>query len=504
MPTCSFHLSAGRAPAAADEVVLDAATADRGDLNVGDTTLVRAPQPIEVTIVGLTKFGDLDGGRRRDVRGVHHPGSAAVSVGFERPGVLGRSARRPGVAGGVALTIAATSSPDGALMRAGLAAIFLVVGAVVLGPVVARPTAAVLGAPLSMMRGQTGRLARRNAMRNPLRTAGSASALMVGTAVVVLFAAFGSSIKPSINDAVDRTFGGDLVIVQDNFSGVAIDPAVDPAVAALPEVDATAALANVVMTVHGADTFLTAVQPSKLNAVLDLDVLSGDLAGMTDGRMAVSRHYVTDEGLADIRCSGLDVDRHRQRCRSRRHRGSRRRHHHGAGAHRPRSAPLGKFRRGGRRSIGDPRFVPPLFGSEWCDVRYTIEVPRDIDVQVSADNDGVSISNVDGAVELHSDNGSIRATDLTGNVQMSSDNGGVRGTGLAGDSVTANSDNGSVNIEMIEAPRTVQATSDNGSVTIVVPQGDETYVGGHQYRQRTSRQPVAHRFHQRSSRDGAK
>lgn len=140
----------------------------------------------------------------------------------------------------------------------------------------------------------------------------------------------------------------------------------------------------------------------------------------------------------------------------------------------------GLRRSGSSVGVDDGRLVIhgscPLFGSEWCDVRYTIEVPRDIDVQVSADNDGVSISNVDGAVELHSDNGSIRATDLTGNVQMSSDNGGVRGTGLAGDSVTANSDNGSVNIEMIEAPRTVQATSDNGSVTIVVPQGDETYV----------------------------
>ena len=51
-------------------------------------------------------------------------------------------------------------------------------------PSSARPAAAVLGAGPALVRGVTGRLARRNAMRNPRRTAASASALMVGTAVV--------------------------------------------------------------------------------------------------------------------------------------------------------------------------------------------------------------------------------------------------------------------------------------------------------------------------------
>ena len=65
-----------------------------------------------------------------------------------------------------------------------------IVGAVVLGPVVARPAAGVLG--IAAGRSFGGRLARRNAMRNPRRIAGSASALMVGTAVVALFTTFGS------------------------------------------------------------------------------------------------------------------------------------------------------------------------------------------------------------------------------------------------------------------------------------------------------------------------
>ena len=101
----------------------------------------------------------------------------------------------------------------------------MLVGFVVLGPVVARPAAAVLGAGAGATRGFTGRLARRNAMRNPRRIAGSAAALMVGTAVVALFTTFGSSVKASIDDMVDDNFGGDLVVAQTDFSGAGIDPA---------------------------------------------------------------------------------------------------------------------------------------------------------------------------------------------------------------------------------------------------------------------------------------
>ena len=61
---------------------------------------------------------------------------------------------------------------------------------------VARPVAGVVGGPLTF-RGMSGTLARRNAMRNPRRTAGTASALMVGVAVVTLFTVVAASVKQS-------------------------------------------------------------------------------------------------------------------------------------------------------------------------------------------------------------------------------------------------------------------------------------------------------------------
>ena len=117
----------------------------------------------------------------------------------------------------------------------------------------------------------------------------------------------------------------------------------------------------------------------------------------------------------------------------------------------------------------------PIFGSQWCDVRYTIEVPGDVDVVVSGDNDGIRVTGIDGRVELHSDNGTIWATDITGDVDLSADNGSIRATGLTSDSVRATSDNGNIEIQMLVAPQTVRATSDNGNVEVVLPRGDEVY-----------------------------
>ncbi|HEY3240439.1 MAG TPA: ABC transporter permease, partial [Acidimicrobiia bacterium] len=102
---------------------------------------------------------------------------------------------------GVAVVLAAVlGGGDGVLARAGLGAGATIVGVVVFGPVIARPAAGAIGWPLPRLRGVTGLLARQNAMRNPRRTAGTASALMVGVAVVTLFTVVAASIKQSIDD----------------------------------------------------------------------------------------------------------------------------------------------------------------------------------------------------------------------------------------------------------------------------------------------------------------
>ena len=70
-------------------------------------------------------------------------------------------------------------------------------GVIVLAPLFARPLSRVIGSPPAAA--LTGRLARANAMRNPRRTAATASALMIGVGLVGFITVMGSSAKASID-----------------------------------------------------------------------------------------------------------------------------------------------------------------------------------------------------------------------------------------------------------------------------------------------------------------
>jgi len=194
-------------------------------------------------------------------------------------------------------TVAASTSASNAMALAGVGALATLVGAVVLGPVVARPAAAILGTVPRLVRGQTGLLARRNAMRDPRRTAASASALMVGTAVVALFTTFGASIKATIDHSIDQDFAGDLVVLSDDPNGIGLDPTVAINIAALPYVARSVGLGTGVMLVDGAAADPTIADPSNLDAVLDLGVSSGSIDDVTSGYVAVSEKYADSHSL---------------------------------------------------------------------------------------------------------------------------------------------------------------------------------------------------------------
>lgn len=56
-----YRLAEGRVPAASGEVMINRGAADKGGLKVGDRTVLRTPDPVGVTVVGLATFGGEDG-----------------------------------------------------------------------------------------------------------------------------------------------------------------------------------------------------------------------------------------------------------------------------------------------------------------------------------------------------------------------------------------------------------------------------------------------------------
>jgi putative ABC transport system permease protein len=195
--------------------------------------------------------------------------------------------------GGIVLVIAAVAG-GGGIAPAGLGAVLTIVGIVVLGPVVARPAARWLGAPLPRIKRMTGVLARQNATRNPRRTAATASALMVGVAVVTLFTVFAASVKASIDDTVSKQFGGDLVIATQNFSAAGLSPAMTNDLRALPEVATATGQGIGTMTINGETEDVSNVEFRQYGELLDLGVQQGSVSELTDNQIAVSKSAAED------------------------------------------------------------------------------------------------------------------------------------------------------------------------------------------------------------------
>jgi putative ABC transport system permease protein len=122
----------------------------------------------------------------------------------------------------IGLFISGISTTD-RLLAIGVGAAATFVGVAMLAKTLVPPLARVLGWPAVRVGGAAGSLARGNAMRNPQRTASTASALMIGLALVTLVSVLASGLKTSFESAVNSIFKGQYAVTAtDNFSPISI------------------------------------------------------------------------------------------------------------------------------------------------------------------------------------------------------------------------------------------------------------------------------------------
>ncbi len=186
------------------------------------------------------------------------------------------------------------------LWPAGAGAVLALAAFVVLGPVAATAAVRVLGRPLDRLRGVTGGLARRNALRSPRRTAATASALMIGVAVVSLFTVFGASLKATMDQTVSRSFAGDVAVSTPSFGagGSGLSPRLAAAVQRLPEVDTAVGLGRGVAEVNGSGRALTVTDPLALQRTFDLGTVRGSLSELGTHGIAITEKEAEKQGLA--------------------------------------------------------------------------------------------------------------------------------------------------------------------------------------------------------------
>ncbi|MBO3752302.1 ABC transporter permease [Streptosporangiaceae bacterium NEAU-GS5] len=214
-----------------------------------------------------------------------------------------RSLRMRALVGGVLLVAGGGLLATG-LLGAGIAyvgggALLVFLAVAMLSPLFARPVTRVLGAPFRRLFGATGRLASENARRNPRRTSATASALMIGMALIATVSVLATSMNASVDKALDASLGADFQISAGGSFGPAatFDPSVSADVARVPGVASATAMRYAQVKMGAELRNVTVGDPVKLAAPFKLAAESGTLA-LRDGQVLIDASTAEDNKWA--------------------------------------------------------------------------------------------------------------------------------------------------------------------------------------------------------------
>ncbi|MEV6123465.1 FtsX-like permease family protein [Streptomyces sp. NPDC052077] len=187
-------------------------------------------------------------------------------------------------AAGVAVVLAATTmkGSDGQAPM-GLGAVLLIIGVFILTPLLSRPLIAA-AAPLLRVFGIAGKLARQNSVRNPRRTAATASALMIGLTLITGMTVMAGSLQKSIDRMASSAIRADYVVSMAN--GNPLSPDVGEKLGRAEGVTALSPLRNSPSRIGGETEYLTGVDGATIGALTDLTVEEGDFT-VTGTRIVV-------------------------------------------------------------------------------------------------------------------------------------------------------------------------------------------------------------------------
>lgn len=177
----------------------------------------------------------------------------------------------------------------------GLGALVMVLGVYVLSALLARPAAALIGAPLARFAGVAGQLARRNAGRSPRRTSATAAAIMIGIALITMASTLSSSLQSAVDDIFATGVDAELVVTptdQVSLTGFPHELAVRAA--ALPEVAAVSRLQIGPVLLDGEQTTVAGLQANYAD-FFTVDDVAGSLE-LGRGDLMAGTDYARERG----------------------------------------------------------------------------------------------------------------------------------------------------------------------------------------------------------------
>lgn len=203
--------------------------------------------------------------------------------------------------GAAGLVVAVLTPDDHGSALAGVGAGLLMLGTLLLAPFLVRHTLGVLAAVFVATVRPLGRLARGNVVRNPRRTANTASALMIGMALVGAASVLAASATASTRAIVDDGWSSDFSI-QSATGNVPIGAVTDTR--ALASVNAVDVLTYGPAVATGPGETASAENPVMVVGLpvgafgrsVKIDAVTGTLDTLAQGQIAVQKTIATDRG----------------------------------------------------------------------------------------------------------------------------------------------------------------------------------------------------------------
>ena len=241
-----------------------------------------------VVTLGSALLPALRASRTRPIEALRQAGAADESMGLIR-GLIGILVL---IGSGWWLTQALLG--ERTADTTGLAALVFLVGAILVAPALARLFAVAAAPLLGLIGGVAGRLAGRNAARSPRRVAATAAALMIGLSLAAGATVIVASARQSINDLIDRTFVGDVLVSAQNGRGFSTKIA--DSVRDVEGVQFVISLADGDALVDGEPDRISAVGGGPVEEVAAVGLTGLDIDQLT-GQAVANEVWAADRGL---------------------------------------------------------------------------------------------------------------------------------------------------------------------------------------------------------------
>ncbi|NDB06490.1 MAG: FtsX-like permease family protein, partial [Acidimicrobiia bacterium] len=191
---------------------------------------------------------------------------------------------------------------SGTLALSAIGAVLLFLGVASLSTTVAAPASRIISRVLPlpfrpMTRSVPGRLGSRNAQRTPRRTASTASALMIGLALVSTVSVVASSVQASFKQQLQGSVTADFFVSNGpgDFQGLPV--AFSERLSELPELSAVSPFRAATAQVNGDTKQLGAVKGAAFGQLVDIDLQSGSVESLDEGKILLHRDPAKDYGV---------------------------------------------------------------------------------------------------------------------------------------------------------------------------------------------------------------